>query len=239
MAKLCEFKKMRKNGSRLISVQQYRLTDLFIFFAILVASELLEHFALQWFPSGAFFTFSLVVPISLLVMARWGWRGVFCPFVSALMFCLLNEATGTQYLTYCFGNAFIILMLLPFKFIGTGRISGKWYWTLLATLIGWALIYIGRSTVYAICFAASPVEGSAAYAGFVEFATYDGVSLAIAVILMLALRRLDGMFENQEEYLKRVDKERRDRMKRDEFGDEPIELDEETLSILNKHDDMY
>ena len=65
------------------------------------------------------------------------------------------------------------------------------------------------------------------------------MSLFAAVAVLLIMRKLDGMFEDQKSYLKRVDKERRDRMKYDGFGDEPVEIDEESLSILNKDNDLY
>ena len=49
---------MRKNGSRMISIRQYRLTDLFLFAVILVVFELVVHFAYKRFGGGPLtFTF--------------------------------------------------------------------------------------------------------------------------------------------------------------------------------------
>jgi hypothetical protein len=68
----------------------------------------------------------------------------------------------------------------------------------------------------------------------------DLLSMGIAVLLILVLRRLDGMFEDQKSYLLRLDRERKEMARRDEFGDEPIDIDEDCLSILNKRDnDLY
>ena len=48
------------------------------------------------------------------------------------------------------------------------------------------------------------------------------------------------MMERQKDYLLRLDKERRDKLKADTFGDEPVEIDEEALKSLNKKgDDMF
>lgn len=69
---------------------------------------------------------------------------------------------------------------------------------------------------------------------------WDLLSLAVGLALILLLRRLDGMFEDQKHYLLRLDKEKRDKMRRDTFGDELVEIDAESLSILNKKDnDLY
>jgi ketopantoate reductase len=66
------------------------------------------------------------------------------------------------------------------------------------------------------------------------------MSLVMAIVIIAIMRKLDGMFEDQKAYLMRLDKEKRDMMRHDEFGDEPIEIDEESLAILNKGDnDLY
>lgn len=59
----------------------------------------------------------------------------------------------------------------------------------------------------------------------------------MAVVTVMILRRLNGMFEDQKHYLLRQDKERKELARRDEFGDEPVEIDEESLSILKRWDD--
>ena len=232
---------MRKNGSRLISVKQYRATDLFVFALILAVSELLSFQAGRWFPAVATYTFSLLVPIVLTVMMRWGWQGVVYAAACGLFGCLLHvsTATGLQYATYIIGNTFIALMLIPLKFIGKGRIRSRWWASALFAIGGWLCVYLGRATAWAIGYAISPVKGMYAWSGFVQYAVGDLLSLVMGVVVILVLRRLDGMFEDQKSYLLRVDKERRDRMRRDSFGDEPVEIDEESLSILNRGNDLY
>jgi hypothetical protein len=230
---------MRKNGSRLISYKQYRTTDLFLFAAILAVAELTGHFATVWFPSEALYTFSFIVPISLIIMVRWGWQSIFFALESGLMYCLLNSGDGRSYLVYLIGNAFIMLMMIPLKLIGASKISSKWYFSALFVVGGWLCVYLGRAVVWTICYAVVPVDGVVIYAGFVNFAMYDLLSLIMAMVIVLALRRFDGMFENQKSYLKRIDKERRDRMRPDEFGLDPVEIDEESLGILNKDTDLY
>lgn len=232
---------MRKNGSRLISIRQYRTTDLFVFALILAAAEILSCLAVRWFPSAALYTFSLMVPIVLTVMMRWGWPGVFYAAVSGLLVCLLNEsaAKGINYACYIIGNAFIAVMLLPVYLIGRDKIRAKWWGSALFVVGGWLCVYLGRSSIWSIAFVIFPVSGAYVWSGFVEFATGDLLSLVMAIIVVMVLRRLDGMFEDQVAYLKRVDKERKDRMRIDQFGENLGEIDEETLKLLNKDNDLF
>lgn len=222
---------MRKNGSRLISLRQYRLTDLFLFAVILAVFELLLHFAFKAY--GGWFTFSPFIPIVLLVMMRWGWPSLFYALGDGLLYCLLNNGSegfeAYYYAVYIIGDAFIMLMLLMTKFMGKEKIRGKWYFSAAFVALGWLAVALGRALV-AGCFSRN-------FAGAVLAQLADLFSLAIAIVIILVMRRLDGMFEDQKHYLLRLDSERKEKMRRDTFGDEPVEIDEECLSILNKKDD--
>lgn len=230
---------MRKNGYRLISYKQYCITDLCLFAGILIIAELTVHYAAVWFPEAAYFTFSLMLPIVLIVMVRWGWQSVFYALASAIMYCALNRGGLTSYIVYAVGNCFVLLMLLPLKFIGADKITSKWWSTVLFVLGGWLCVYLGRAILGTVCYAVQPVAGVAVYSGFIDFAVSELLSLAMTVVIVLVLRRFDGMFENQKSFLKRIEKERRERMRRDEFGDEPVEIDDETLRILHRDDGLY
>lgn len=212
-------------------MRQYRLTDLFLFGVILVAFELVLHYAL--IAMNGDFTFSPMVPIVLLVMMRWGWPCVFYAVGDGILYCLLNSGAENFaphfYAVYAIGNAFILLLLLVAKFVGKQRIAEKWYFSALFAVMGWLLVVLGRSIV-AACFGLN-------FATAITEHLSDLLSLGMAVIILLVMRLLDGMFEDQKHYLLRLDQEKKERMRRDTFGDEPIELDEESLSILRKKDD--
>ena len=225
---------MRKNGSRLISFRQYRLTDMFMFALILCVSELIIFFASKyWFKSSADYYVSFLLPIVLIVMMRWGWLSVFYALGDGLLYCLLNLKTAgfsnDWFAVYIIGNAFIMLLLLMTRFVGKERIRKKWYFSALFLLAGWVSVVVGR-TVLAVCFGY----------GFVPSLVgqlLDVMSLAVGLVIILIVRRLDGMFEDQKHYLKRLDDERKEKQRRDTFGDEPIELDEQSLTALKRHDD--
>ncbi len=232
---------MRKNGSRLISVKQYKATDLFVFALILAVSELLSFMAAKWFPSSATFTFSLLVPVTLTVMMRWGWQGVLYAVFGGLFKCLLfiSTATGLQFATYIIGNAFIGLMLIPMKLIGKDKIRSRWWASALLFVGSWLCVYLGRATVWAIGYSISPIANSAAWHGFISFAFSELFSLVVGFVLVLVLRRIDGMFEDQITFLKRVDKERKDKLRVDQFGDNDGIIDEESFNILKKDNDLF
>lgn len=230
---------MRKNGSRLISIGQYRTTDLFVFALILAVSEILGCMAAIWFPSQAIYSLSLMVPIVLTVMMRWGWPSVFYAVISGLLVCLFNQGNAINYACYLIGNAFIALMLIPTYLIGKDKIRSKWWSSALYTIGGWLCVYLGRSVVWAIGYSINPAIGGAAWTGFVSFAMGDLLSLAVGIVVVMVLRRLDGMFEDQKTYLKRLEQQRKEKMRIDQFGENLGEIDEETFDILNKDNDLF
>ncbi|MGN0823897.1 MAG: hypothetical protein ACI4MB_02370 [Candidatus Coproplasma sp.] len=233
---------MRKNGSRQISVKQYRFTDLFLFAVILAISELIGYFAAGAMPNEAYFTVSFSIPIILIVMLRWGWPSVLYALFSGLIVCLLNvgKVSGHQWACYLVGNAFVAIMLIPRYLLGVKKMTSKWWGIALFAIGGWLCVYLGKSIVWAIAFSISPLDGLSAASGFITFAQTDLLSLVMGVIVMVVLRKLDGMTEDQNEFLRRLDNERKEKQRVDAFYENGVELDEEALEILKKSDnDLY
>lgn len=224
---------MRKNG-RLISLRQYKLTDLFFFALVLALSDLLVFCATKfWFKDVADYYISFMLPIALTVIMRWGWVGVFYSVLDGVVLCAMQGGSWQSYVIYIIGNACILAVLLLTKFLGKERIRGKWYFSLLYVVSGWAAVNLAL-TVAGTCFG----ENFSALAGKnFGLGVYGALSLAMAVVTVMILRRLNGMFEDQKHYLIRTDKERKDLARRDEYGDEPVEIDEESMSILKRWDD--
>lgn len=228
---------MRKNGSRLISPTQYRLSDWFMFVLILGLAELLSFCAsTYWFPNDAYFILSFLTPIVLLLMVRWGWVSVIFAVAQGVLYCALRGYSWESYLAYAFGNAFVAFLLIP-RYIFKGKVNkqivSKWYFSFLFVLAGWFLMCFGRASISAM-FGTNFGAALGAVCGLGD----NGVlSLVIGEILVMVLRRLDGMWEDQKQYLLRLNEERNERMRRDSFGDEPVEIDDETVSILKRWDD--
>ena len=225
---------MRKNG-RFISLRQYKYTDLFFFALVLGISELLVFCAIElWFKRSVDkFYVNFMLAISLTVIMRWGWIGVFYAVVDGVVQCAIGNGSWQSYIIYIIGTACILSVLLLLKFVGKERIRGKWYLTLVYIITGWVSVNLGISCVSAI-FGENFLSALGTSFGL---GVYGLFSLAVTIIAVMIMRRLDGMFEDQKHYLVRQDRERKDLICRDEFGDEPVEIDEESMSILKRWDD--
>lgn len=228
---------MRKNGSRLLTVNQYRAADLTLFGMILLLSELLIHLAIVRFPTQAIFTLSFMLPICFLVMVRWGWPSILYAVASGVIYCALNKGNLSAYLIYGLGNAFIGLALIAVKYIGGERILKKWGWGFLAILCAGLAVYLGRSLITLILVVSGGFKefaGVSPAAGFTSFMnSVELLSLVMAFVIVLPLRKFDGMVEDQKSFLRRLDKERRDAMTPDQFGGDG-EIDEALMSIIKK-----
>lgn len=222
---------MRKNGSRLISIKQYKLTDLFLFAVILVVAEVIAHFAAVKFADETVtYLITFTVPVTMLVMMRWGWVSVIYAAADGVLWCLLKGAGWQSYLCYGLGNCAVAVLLLMTRFMGKEKISGKWYFSALFVIGGWVAVMLGRSLI-GLC------VGYSFSQLLKNFCLNELLSLCMAVVIIMVMRRFDGMFEDQKKYLMRLDEERREKMRGDGFGNAPVEIDEQSMSILKKWDD--
>ena len=225
---------MRKNG-RFISFRQYKYTDLFFFALVLGISELLIFCAFRfWFQSTLDkFYVNFMLAIALTVIMRWGWVGGIYAVVDGVVLCAVQGAGWQTYLSYIIGTACIESVLLLTKFVGKEKIRSKWYLTLAYILVGWVSVNLGITCMSAIL----GTNFLSALATSFGFGVYGALPLAATIVTIMVLRRLNGMFEDQKHYLLRQEEERKELARRDEFGDEPIEIDEDTVSILKRWDD--
>ena len=225
---------MRKNG-RFISIRQYKYTDLFFFALILGLSELLIFCSFKlWFKGTVDkFYINFALAIALTVIMRWGWVGGIYAVVDGIILCAVGGKPWQGYLTYIIGTACIFAVLLLVKFMGKERIRSKWYFSLVYVLAGWVAVNIGISCMSAI-FGENFFSALGTSFGL---GVYGALPFAGSVAVVMILRRLNGMFEDQKHYLLRQEAERKELARRDEFGDEPIDIDEESMSILKRWDD--
>lgn len=226
--------KMRKNG-KFISFRQYKYVDLFFWLIALGLSELLFFCAYRlWFQNlNDKYFINFMLPIVLAVIMRWGWIGGIYAVADGVILCAAQEGQWQSYIVYIIGCACILAVLLLTKFMGKEKIRSKWYFSLLYVFVGWVAVNIGLTC------AGAAFGGNflSLLGGNFGLGVYGAPSFATAIALVMIFRRMDGFFEDQKHYLLRQDRERRELAARDEFGDEPIEIDEETLSILRRRDD--
>lgn len=225
---------MRKNG-RYISFRQYKYTDLFFFALILALSEILIYCAFRfWFKTTHDkYYINFMLAIALTVIMRWGWVGGLYAAVDAVILCAVQGAGWQSYLTYIIGALCILSVLLLTKFVGKEKIRSKWYLTLAYIFVGWVSVNFGITCMSAV-FGENFLSALLRSFGL---GVYGVMPFAAAIVVIMILRRLNGMFEDQKHYLIRQEQERQERARRDEFGDEPVEIDEESMSILKRWDD--
>lgn len=184
-----------------ITKEQYRSIDLVIFAVIIAVLEWLNLKAINvWLPQ-VLFTVSLFLPITLLVMMRWNGYAVIHAIIAALIYCIGNGGTAAHYVIYIVGNCGILLTLVLFKAVGKKRLISKWYYVFLIV----AVAYVGSElcrAIVAACF------GNSFLPWLIEALAKDALSAAITVIVLLIARKQNGLFEDQNDYLLRMNEER-------------------------------
>lgn len=184
-----------------LTFKQYRAIDLTILAVVLCVCEFLTAMgATVWFP-GQLFALSPTVTMVCIVMMRWNGYAAVHAVLGGLVYCLASGASGEQILIYCAGNLFALLALILFKVFGKKKIKEKFGFTVLFTLAAFLGAQLGRWLI-SLLFGSSPDT-------IIVFLTTDSLSLLFAVVVVLISRRVDGLFEDQKEYLIRVQAERK------------------------------
>lgn len=183
-----------------LTVGQYRAMDLFFFALMMVISEsVIVLAATRWFPNEPY-TVSVVAAVVAIVMIRWGpWAAVHAA-LGGVVFCLVSGAAPRQYLIYCGGNLLALPLLFFIKKQGADAIRRDSFKTVAYGLLTLLLMEAGRALL-SLILGASP----AAAAGFF---TTDIISWLFTALILWIARRLDGIMEDQKQYLHRVAQER-------------------------------
>lgn len=182
-----------------ISVSQYRNIDLTIMTVLLAIVQAVIHFAASvWFPEQLY-VISPVALVTALVMMRWsGWAAV-PAVVGGVVFTALSGGTVQHYVIYAAGNMVSMLALLLVKFLGKEKIRDNVVYTLVFGLCVQALMLLGRAAAAALLgFEADACLG---------FITTDTLSIIFTLCGIWAVRRIDGLFEDQIHYLLRIQSE--------------------------------
>ncbi len=184
-----------------ITFKQYRAIDLGIMALLLVIFESITTVAAtKWFP-GELYTFSLTIAVVCIVMMRWNGFAAIHAAAGGLAFCVVSGANLRQFAVYCIGNCFILVALVFIKAVGKSKIMGKFYYTIIYTVIAFTGAQTGRWLVSVIL--------GAPFDSLIDFLTMDSLSLLFAVVVVLISRRVDGLFEDQRDYLVRTESERK------------------------------
>ena len=182
------------------AAQRYRQIDLTIFaFMVVLFESIVVLAARKWFPGQAF-TVSVVPAVAAIVLIRWGPWAAIHALLGGAAFCFMSAAEPKQYAIYCIGNLFSLLALFLIKALGGEEDVRKSVYKTLAYGLGVTLLLqAGRFlTAVALGTAADLALG---------FFTTEAVTLLFTLLILWIVRRLDGVFENQDHYLLRLQAE--------------------------------
>ena len=185
-----------------LTFKQYRTANIILLTLIFVIAESAVTLGANlWFRELPY-VLSLAVLFVSLEMMRWHGYAAVAALAMGLAFCAASGAAPTQYLIYCVGNLFMLFGLFFLKKAGRDKVRESALLSIGYVLIVFLLAQLGRWTV-SLFFGAD-------LRMLVQFVTTDALSALFAVIAVLIVRNIEGVFEDQKSYLLRLEAERRE-----------------------------
>ncbi len=184
---------------RQISFGEYRAIDLALLTTILAVSQYLVYAAASsWFPDQLYIV-SPVAGMTALVMMRWGVWGALPAAFGGVFYAFLAGGNLGQTLIYCAGNLAALGALVFFRIWGKERVRNESFLAVVYAVAVQLLMQLGRAAVAAVL-----GYEAAACLGFI---TTDILSILFTVFIVWIIRRIEGLFEDQKNYLLRLQKE--------------------------------
>lgn len=185
--------------NRQISFSQYRAIDLSILSVVLAVCQFLTQMAVSfWFPEQLYVV-SPVAGMTALVMMRWsGWAAIPAG-LGGVLFVWLSGGNFQQMLIYVLGNLASLLALFLFKLFCKEKIRKDGFLAVVFAIAVQLLMQLGRAAM-------AMVLGHSAEA-CIGFITTDILSMLFTVFIIWTARRIEGLFEDQKNYLLRIQRE--------------------------------
>ena len=182
-----------------MSFKQYRAMDLVFFTLILAVSQLIITFAAsRWF-ADQLYVVSPVAAVTAIVMMRWDLFALIPAAAGGVVLSLISGGSWKHILIYSVGNLLSLAALALLKRLGKQEVQGSTKLALFFAAAVQVLMLIGRMLTALV----------AGY-GFFEslaFMTTDILSIVFTLVLVWIARRVDGLFEDQKHYLRRIQNE--------------------------------
>ncbi len=176
-----------------MSFKQYRSIDLILFVIMYGVCEYLTiKAATVWFDEP--YCISIMLPMLAIVMMRWDKYSIIHAVVYALLFVFFQSGSITQYFIYLIGNLGFMLLLLYVKKVTKEKIRATFFGSMSYLLIGFLLMEVFRGL------ASMLLAGKDAGVIF-TFIMTDMLSLVFAILVIIIVRRIDGLFIDQKQYL--------------------------------------
>lgn len=182
-----------------ITLSEYRAGDITIFTVLMIVVEFLAIKGIVWF--SEIYAISLFLALILIVMRRWKLWAIVPMLASAITVCAVNKAEFYVYVIHIIGNLFVLLAMIWFKIAKNNFKEG--HYLILYSLSAYVLMCFGKSFI-------GFLYGEKFTTLFIGFLGVNALNVVIAIIVLFIVRKLDGVFEDQIEYLKRVQEEKTD-----------------------------
>lgn len=183
------------------SLEKYRAFDITTWVVMLgIFETFISKAGKNWFPNQPY-TLSLVPALTAIVFVRWKevkyvW---FYPILGGLFLSFSLNGSREQYAIYMIGNLLSLLVLPILKGERKDKIRENFFLSALYALTVALLMQVGRMLLFSL------IHFSLSQS--LLFITTDALSGVFSVVVVLIVRRLDGVFEDQYSYLVRINKE--------------------------------
>ena len=186
---------------RHITFEQYRSIDLTILAVILAFCQFITHLASTVWFADQLYVVSPVAAMTALVMMRWnGWAAIHAA-LGGILFAVLAGGDAQQIIIYGAGNLLGLAAMVMFRYPGKERVRSDALMAIFFGLLTQILMQLGRAAV-ALVFG-YPAE---ALLGFI---TTDILSGLFTLVIIWIVRRIEGLFEDQKNYLLRTQREQK------------------------------
>ena len=193
-----------------LTFKQYRNIDLSIFALLVILSEAITTVATNnWFVAQPVAISTTIIFICILMM-RWSAFAFIHAIVGGVVFCVASGASAEHFIIYSVGNCLALCALLWFKLLGKEKVRKDGFLLTLYTFSVYLLMQVGR-WLLSLCFGGGVGD-------LVGYLSTDIISLLFAVVIMLILRKTDGMIEDQKAYLFRLERERLEEQQSSGYG---------------------
>ena len=178
---------------------RYRFVDLLIFSVVTFVFECITTLATsKWF-AGQPVAISITLALILITMHRWGPYSAVIAVAGGVAFCVASGASWEHYLIYAIGNIFALTSLAYFKLFGKEAVRHSFLKTLLFAATSYLSVAIGRWLI-SLMFGSGIRE-------LLGFILSDLITLLFATVILYAGRGVDGLIEDQKQYVIRVNEE--------------------------------
>lgn len=178
-----------------MSIKEYRALDLAIFTILMIVFEIVAVKAIDWFN---LIYISLFITISLLSIMRWNIWGVVPIIAGSVTYSIMNGFDYKNYIISIIGSLFLLLLNLWFL-IGKKKFKEPIY-VILFVFSGFFILELGRTVV-------ATILGYPFLSNLITLLLTDAINALMSLIIILITSKQNGLFEDQKEYILRIQKE--------------------------------